>query len=154
SFQLAVEAEPSTRAAIIRAAMTDPDAVARSWAARHLLPEVSPEELPTVIEPMLKDRFMPVRRDELWYAATKRPEIANPSLRTALLDSHISMRETARQFLAVAEVEEARAFYAEAIQSGDGKESFAAICGLGETGKPSDSPLVVPFLSSPLTKIR
>ncbi|MBM3844760.1 MAG: hypothetical protein FJ405_00545, partial [Verrucomicrobia bacterium] len=61
-FQLAAEAEPSTRAVIVRTAMTDPDAVARSWAARHLLPDVSSDELPGVIEPMLKDRFRPVRR--------------------------------------------------------------------------------------------
>ncbi|HVU26317.1 MAG TPA: HEAT repeat domain-containing protein [Verrucomicrobiae bacterium] len=154
SFQLAAEAEPSTRAAIIRAAMTDPDAVARSWAARHFLPAVSLDELPEVIEPMLKDRFMPVRRDALWYAAAKRPDIAKQPLRAALLDNHISMRETARQFLAVAEVKDAAGFYADAIANGSDKQRFAAICGLGETGKAADVPLVMPFLNSPLTKIR
>ena len=96
SFQSAAEAEPSTRAAIIRAAMTEPDAVARSWAVRHFLPDVLPDELPDVVEPMLTDRFMPVRRDALWYAATKRPDIAEQPLRAALLDNHVSMRETAR----------------------------------------------------------
>jgi HEAT repeat protein len=154
SFQLAAEAEPSTRAAIIRAAMTDPDAVARSWAARQFVPEVSPDELPGVIEPMLKDRFMPVRRDALWYAATKRPDIAKQHLRVALLDNHISMRETARQFTAAAEVKDAAEFYADALGSGDDKQRFAAICGLGETGKTGDVPLVIPFLDSPLAKIR
>src|SRR6266568_2824965 len=39
SLQLAAEADPSTRTAIIRAVLTDPDAVARSWAVRHFLPE-------------------------------------------------------------------------------------------------------------------
>lgn len=154
SFQLAAEAEPSARAAIIRAAMTDPDAVARSWAARHFLPDVSPDELPGVIEPMLKDRSMPVRRDALWHAATKRPDIARQPLRVALLDNHISMRETARQFLAVAEVSDVAEFYADALGSGSDKQRSAAICGLGETGKAADVPLVVPFLDSPLTKIR
>jgi HEAT repeat protein len=154
SFQLAAEAEPSTRAAIIRAAMTDPDAVARSWAARHFLPEVSPDELPGVIEPMLKDRFMPVRRDALWFGATKRPDIAKQLLRVALLDNHISMRETARQFLALADVKEAADFYTDALGSGNDKQRFAAICGLGETGKAGDALLIVPFLNSPFTKIR
>jgi HEAT repeat protein len=154
SFQLAAEAEPSARAAIIRAAMTDPDAVARSWAARHLLPDVSPEELPSVIEPMLKDRFMPVRRNALWYAATKRPDIAKQPLRIALLDNHISMRETARQFLAVAEVRNARDFYADALGNGSDKQRFATICGVGETGNAGDAPLVLPFLKSPLPRIR
>lgn len=154
SFQLAAEAEPSTRAAIIRAAMTDPDAVARSWAVRHFLPEVSPDELSGLIEPMLKDRFMPIRRDALWYAATKRPDIAKQPLRAALLDNHVSMRETARQFLAVAELKDAAEFYVDALRNGSDKQRFAAICGLGETGKAADVPLVVPFLKSPFTKIR
>jgi HEAT repeat protein len=154
SFHLAAEAEPSTRAAIIRAAMTDPDAVARAWAARHFLPDVSPEELPGVIEPMLKDRFMPVRQDALWYAATKRPDIAKQPLRSALLDDHVSMREIARQFLAAAAVESAREFYAAAVESNNEEQRFAAICGLGETGIPADVPLVLPFLGSPITKIR
>lgn len=154
SFQLAAEAEPSTRAAIIRAAMTNPDAVTRSWAARHFLPDVSPDELPDVIEPMLRDRFMPVRRDALWYAATKRPDIAKDALRVALLDNHISMRETARQFLAVAEIQSARDFYADAIGNGGDKQRFAAICGLGESGAAADALLADPFLNSPLTKIR
>lgn len=154
SFQLAAEAEPSTRAAIIRAAMTDPDAVARSWAARHLLPDVPLEELPGVVEPMLKDRFMPVRRDALWYAATKRPDIAKQSLRLALLDDHASMRETARQFLTVAAVENVREFYSEAVKCGAPKTLSAAIRGIGETGCAADVSLLHSFLTSPLTKIR
>ena len=154
SFQMAAEAEPSTRAAIIRAAMTDPDAVARSWAARHLLPDVSPEELPRVIEPMLRDRFMPVRRDALWYAATKRPDIAKQPLRIALLDGHASMREVARQFLTVAGIENVREFYSDALKRGDPKTMSASIRGIGETGSADDVSLIVAFLSSPTTKIR
>jgi HEAT repeat protein len=154
SFQLAAEAEPSSRTAIIRAVMTEPDAVARSWAVRHFLPDVSPDELPSVVEPMFKDRFMPVRRDALWFAATKRPDIAKQPLRDALLDNHISMRETARQFLGVAEVKSARDFYADTFGGGSDKQRFAAICGLGETGTAADVPLVAAFLVSPLTKIR
>src|ERR1043165_3801922 len=114
--------------------MTDPEAVARSWAVRHFLPDVSPDELPSVIEPILKDRFMPVRRDALWFAVTKRPDIAKQALRAALLDKHISMRETARQFLTAAEVKDARTFYTEAVEAGNDKYCFGAICGLGETG--------------------
>ena len=154
SFQLAAEADPSTRTSIIRAVMTDPDAVARSWAVRHFLPDVTPDELPSVIEPMLKDRYMPVRRDALWIVATKRPDLAVKPLRSALLDNHISMRETARQFLAVADVKDARAFYADAIERGEDKQRFAAICGLGETGSASDVKFLTLFLNSTSTKLR
>ncbi len=89
SFQLAAEADPSTRTTIIRAVMTDPDPVARSWAVRHFLPDMTPDEVPNVIEPMLKDRYMPVRRDALWAIATKRPDLAAHPLRSALLDNHV-----------------------------------------------------------------
>lgn len=153
SFQLAAEADPSTRTAIIRAVLTDPDAVARSWAVRHFLPDVTPEELPTLIEPLLNDRFMPVRRDALWTVATKRPDLAAQPLRRALLDSHISMRETARQFLAVAGIGDARAFYIEALEHSVDKQ-FAAICGLGESGAASDVRLLSAYWDSPMTKLR
>jgi len=71
-----------------------------------------------------------------------------------LLDNHISMRETARQFLGMAEVKSARDFYAHTIEHGKEQQRFAAICGLGETGKAIDLPVVAPFQNSPLTKIR
>lgn len=154
SFQLAAEADPSTRIAIIRASMTDPDAAARSWAVRHFLPEVSPDELPGITEPMLKDRFMPVRRDALWYAATKRPDMARQALRAALLDDHVAMREIARQFLTAAQIESSRDFYAEAVENDNHKQRFAAICGLGETGKAADVTLIARFLNSTQTRIR
>jgi len=154
SFQLAAEADPSTRSSIIRAVMSDPDAVARSWAVRHFLPDVTPDELPSVIEPMLNDKFMPVRRDALWAVATKRPDLATEPLRRALLDSHVSMRETARQFMAVAAVADIRTFYAEAFTRGLAAQRFATICGLGETGNASDVSLLANDLASPQTKLR
>lgn len=154
SFQLAAEADPSTRTAIIRAVLTDPDAVARSWAVRHFLLDVTSEELPTIVEPLLNDRFMPVRRDALWAVATKRPDLAARPLRRALLDSHVSMRETARQFLTVAGIADVRAFYLEAIERGVDKQRFAAICGLGEVGAASDVALLSAYWDSPVTNLR
>jgi|ERR1043166_8493412 HEAT repeat protein len=154
SFQLAAEADPSTRASILRAVMTDQDAVARSWAVRHFLPEVTADELPTLVQPMLKDRFMPVRRDALWYLAKTRPDLAAQPLRSSLLDDHISMRETARRFLNVASVTDVREFYCEAVEHGEDKQRFAALCGLGETGLAIDVKLIVPWLTSKLTNLR
>jgi HEAT repeat protein len=97
---------------------------------------------------------MPVRRDALWYAATKRPDIAKQPLRAALLDDHSSMRETARQFLAAAAIEDARKFYVAAVEGENDKRRFAAICGLGETGNATDVSILQPFLSSPIAKMR
>jgi HEAT repeat protein len=154
SFQLAAESDPSTRTAIIRAVMTDPDAVVRYWAVRHFLPDVMSDELPNVVEPMLNDRFMPVRHDALWAVATKRPDLSEVPLRRALLDNHVSMRETARHFLSVAGIADARAFYVEAIGRGVDSQRFAAICGLGENGQTSDASLIFAYLDSPLPKLR
>ena len=97
---------------------------------------------------------MPVRRDALWYAATKRPDIANQPLRIALLDGHASMREVARQFLTVAAIENVREFYSDVVKRGDPKTLSASIRGIGETGSADDVSLIVGFLSSPTTKIR
>lgn len=154
SFQLAAEADPTTRASIIRAVMTDPDAVARSWAVRRFLPDVTPDELPGIVEPMLKDRFMPVRREALWFLATKRPDVASQPLRSALLDSHISMRDTARHFLTLAGVDSARAFYIEAVRTSADKQRPTAIRGLGETGEKTDVELIATHLNSNSTKTR
>ena len=76
---------------------------------------------------------MPVRRDALWVIATKRPDLAVKPIRSALLDNHISMRDTARQFLTVADVKDAQVFYADATEHGEDEQRFAAICGSGET---------------------
>ena len=154
SFQLAAEAEPSSRSAIVRAILHDPDPVTRSWAVRHFLPDVTPEDLADIIEPMLSDRYMPVRRAALFAAASKRPDLAAKPLRRALLDSHVSMRETARWFLSTTGVPDARAFYIEAVECGADVHRYAAICGLGENGKLEDVALLTAFLNSSLPKLR
>ncbi len=154
SFRLAAEAAPAERSSIIRAVLDDRDAVTRSWAVRHFLPDVTPEELGDIVMKMLADRFMPVRRDALWAVATKRPDLAVEPLRRALLDSHRSMREMARHYRAVSGIADVREFYAEAIQKGPGKTLFSAICGLGETGTASDMALVSAHFHSPLPTLR
>jgi len=142
SFQLAADAEQSARAVIIRAALLDADPVARAWAVRRFLPEITAEDLPSVAAPMLVDRFMPVRRDALWALATKCPDFAAEPLRRALLDSHVGMREVARHFLMVAGCFDARRFYLEALEHNKGRTGVAAIRGLGETGRPEDAAAV------------
>ncbi|MEI9863972.1 MAG: hypothetical protein WDN00_05360 [Limisphaerales bacterium] len=82
------------------------------------LPNIALDEFPSLVEPLLSDRFMPVRRDALWIIATKRPDMAVLPLRRSLLDNHVSMRETARQFLALAGVNDARAFYVQSVEHG------------------------------------
>jgi len=154
SFQLAADAEQSARSVIIKAALADADPVARAWAVRRFLPEATAEELPSMAAPMLADRFMPVRRDALWALATKCPDFAGEPLRRALLDSHVRMREVARQFLAADERFDARPFYLDALERREAKTLAAAIRGLGESGGLEDAKLVSPFLNVPEPRLR
>lgn len=154
SFQLAAGAEQSVRALIVKAALTDTDSVARAWAVRRFLPEVSADELASVAMPMLSDRFMPVRRDALWALATKRPDLATEPLRRALLDRHVGMREVAGHFLSADSRLDVRRFYLDALRAGDPGGLETAIRGLGETGRAEDAALVVPFLESPKSRLR
>jgi HEAT repeat protein len=154
SFQLAANAEQSARAVIIRAALADTDPVARAWAVKRFLPEVTAGELPSIAAPMLADRFMPVRRDTLWALATKCPDFAAEPLKRALLDSHFGMREVARCFLAADGHFDIRKFYLDAVQRREARTLAAAIRGLGETGKPEDAGVVSEFLNAPKPSLR
>jgi HEAT repeat protein len=154
SFQLAASAEQSARATIIKAALTDTDSAARAWAVRRFLPELTAEELPSLAMPMLKDRFMPVRRDALWSLASKCPEISTDLLKQALLDRHVGMREVARHFLTSGGSFDARRFYLEALDSHDTTTLVAAIRGLGETGKTDDANVVNQFIQASEPRLR
>src|SRR3989442_981445 len=113
---MAADAEQSARTVIIRAALADTHPGARAWAVRRFLPGVTAEELPSIAAPMLADRFMPVRRDALWALATKCFDFAAEPLRSALLDSHVGMREVARHFLTAGSGFDLRQFYLDALE--------------------------------------
>ncbi|HEX7652394.1 MAG TPA: hypothetical protein VF607_02740 [Verrucomicrobiae bacterium] len=154
SYKLAHEADVIGRQIILGSAINDPDTVVRYWAARHFLPEVPPEEIPDLIKTMLGDRYMPVRREALWVIATKRPDLATGPIRRALLDNHVSIRETARHFISLALIADARTFYIEAIQRGVDSERYAAICGLAENGVTADASFILSYTDSQLPKLR
>lgn len=154
SFQLAAESDSSTRASIIGTLLTARDAFARSWAVRHFLTEVPPDDLPGIIQPLLTDRYLPIRRDALWQLATKRPDLAAEPLQAALLDDDSFMRDIARQFPQIANIPDLRVFYIEAIGRVQDRQLPAAICGLGETGQAGDANQVILFLGSQVTKLR
>ena len=64
------------------------------------------------------------------------------------------MRETARQFLAVAGVPDVRGLYVEAIERGADAQRYAAICALGESGKAGDVALLTVDLAASLPRLR
>jgi HEAT repeat protein len=64
------------------------------------------------------------------------------------------MREVARHFLSTENGFDIRRFYLEALERDEAQAQVAAIRGLGETGKPEDVRLVLPFLSAPEPRFR
>jgi HEAT repeat protein len=97
---------------------------------------------------------MPVRRESLRSYVKRRAEIASEELRSALLDSHASMREEARYHLRFIATMDVAAFYRESLLAGGNSNLYSAICGLGETGSAVDDHLIISYTSHREGKIR
>ncbi len=116
------------------------DPVIRLSAARELRTRLAGDSLLAVLERLIHDRLMPVRREALYGYANKFPELAQQYLREALLDSYKSIRETARFYLSKSGPIDFRAFYLSNLDAADEFKRAAATSSLGEVGKPEDAP--------------
>jgi HEAT repeat protein len=154
SFQLVAESAKSARLEVLKQLMNDTDPSMRAWAVRHLLPDISDGELPEVIRPMLKDRFMPVRSHALWLLVQRRPDVARDALLAGLLDPHVSMRELARYYMVQETGFDACKFYRNTLIGGKQDDFYGAICGLGETGNSDEGELLLKFLNDKAPKLR
>src|SRR5205807_9270325 len=106
------------------------------------------------LEMMRRGRFMTVRREALRIAVKRNSPASLAELRSALLDSHTSMREEARYHLRKLDLMDVAAFYRDHLLAGEGLTLHAVISGLGETGAAADDHLIVPFTSHPDSRIR
>ena len=97
---------------------------------------------------------MPVRREALRITVKRNSSTSLSELHSALLDSHLSMREEARYHLRKREQIDVAAFYRQMISAGERSIFYAALCGLGETGTTTDAPLITPYSSHHASKIR
>lgn len=153
-MRLLSDGEGSERSEILKLGLLDSDQVIRLWAARQVLADASPSELESIVDGLLRDRSMPVRREALQALATKLPDVALPALKRALLDTSKSMRETARYYLKQSVGFDVAAFYREMIRRGEEALLAIAIRGTGETGGRDDAEIVKPYLSSPKPSLR
>jgi HEAT repeat protein len=103
---------------------------------------------------MNRDRFMPVRREALRICVKRSPQEALVELRTALLDTHASMREEARYHLQKIGTIDVAAFYRQSLLTASQNDLYSAISGLGETGSTPDDRLIVSYTSHGAAKIR
>jgi len=120
--------------------------------AKHAIETLDGSELRETLTGLLRDQFVAVRQIALEALARRFPELARAPLEMALLDSSISLRETARFQLRRTGGMDFAAFYREAIRTG--ASLYGAILGLGETGTPDDAGQLLPFLQHETIRVR
>ena len=152
AFKLLAD-EPSTgTAAIVDDASRSADPTLRLWAVQCLRRHLPDEGLLATLDPLLSDRFMPVRREAMYGVVERLPATAPDRLRAALFDAHPSMRDLARFHLRQAGVTDVAALYRARLAGGC--PVSVAVAGLGETGSAADADLVAPHLADPDPRVR
>lgn len=156
SFKMALGLSSSERdlPAVVSLALKEKDTVVRVWAAQRVSSALVGATLDHFVELMKGDRFMPVRREALRLEVKRNAPGLLSELRTALLDTHASMREEARYHLRRLDPMDVAAFYRQHVLAAEGHTLYAVISGLGETGVATDDQLIVPYASHRASKIR
>jgi len=108
--------------------------------------------LAAVLENLRHDPSMALRRIGLRALLTNSPDRADSALREALVDRSRALRSEARYHVAQRGEFDAPAFYRTAI--GEGRNVYAALCGLGETGDAADVPIFEGFLDDENPRVR
>jgi HEAT repeat protein len=129
------------------------DATLRLWACRRLVRELDVEALQAWALKLVRDSFMPVRRESLQVLAERFPAEARSLLLAALADGHASVREVARHWLHKWQPEFSFPDHYRNLLL-DKTPRAAAILGLGETGNAGDARLLVPHLTSSTISVR
>jgi len=153
-FNLAMDAADSNLTSILQQAFSDQDTVIRLRAAQEVPSAFESEILNDFLLQMKRDRYMPVRREALRIYVKRFPEQAIVELRSALLDSHASIRDDARYHLQKIAPIDLASFYRQAVEVADEKNLFSAISGLGESGSAFDCALLLPYATHGVAKIR
>ena len=153
-FRLLAGADATVPEEVLERALQDADPLIRLWAAREARDRLDRRAFLDWLPHLMRERFMPVRREALLGLVEKAPDMAPAALRSAMLDSHASIRDLARHLIGKIENLDFRAFYLEASRSGSPDILSVAIAGLGDTGIRTDAVAVEPFLDHPVTKVR
>ncbi len=130
------------------------DHIIRFWVVDNVLPKLAKDDHYKAVTQIKKDPFMPIRREALFIIATRYPQIASEELKKALLDNHMAIRESARNYLSKIEDINYAEVYRAFLVSDDLRILKVAILGLGETGAIEDSLSIAPFVSRKESPIR
>jgi HEAT repeat protein len=155
AYQAASEAEDANGASIIEQALLDSDTEIRRWASQQVETMLEGERLYTVLLQMKNDSVPSIRRESVALLAIHFPDSAQAILQDKLLDSNMSVRETAQRYLQRLQAIDYSEFYLDVIWNGhDQHRLAAAIAGLGETGKASDSEVLFEYSDHPSISVR
>jgi len=155
SFRLAISANSTQSTELLKEMLSDSDPIMRLWAARNVLTRLNDAELRPLLPSLLRDRFMPVRREALNLLMQRFSADASGALRDALLDSHSSVRSLARYWMRSQHPEfNFASVYHQSLNGGSAARQRVAILGLGETGTSADASATLFFLTAPFVSLR
>jgi HEAT repeat protein len=153
-FRTLIAADKDAARKAIQLGLGSSDTVIRLMAAREGRVRLNGEELEGALARMLRDRFMPVRREALYGYFEQLPHAALDRLESSQFDPHASIRETARFFLRKRGERDPAAPYRDRLSNADGPDLAVAIAGLGETGIAADAARVEGFLGHSSAAVR
>lgn len=130
------------------------DTIIRLRAVQELRQRLKGDSLYGMLQRLMKDRSMLVRREALCGLAEKFPERSEMTLKEALLDAHAWVRETGRFYLRKAGVSDFAAIYRRRLGQVDDLGLEGAISGLGETGTREDASALRRYLKHHAARVR
>lgn len=139
--------------AMLKESLNSDDMAIRLWAAQELRKHLTGEALRELLQRLLTDRFVPIRREALYGFAEQFPELAAERLLTALADERRSIREVARFYLHQSGTTDFAALYRDWLKR-DANGITGVIAGLAETGTSEDAPTLAQFASHPIARVR
>jgi HEAT repeat protein len=151
---VAVEVPGMELGRLFERALGDLDTSIRLWAARAVSSRPADLSLMPVIDLMVRDHFMPVRREALRWHLRQDGDARAAALEAALLDPHPSIAAEARYYLNESSPRDFAPFYRQALSFAEGGALVAALTGLGETGAAADAALLRPFIGNPVPRTR
>ena len=153
-YEVALRSAGTHQGPVVERALSEKDPAVQLQAARNISLVRDSELLTQLLLRAKVDRFAPVRKAALQIVAERFPEKAGPWLEDALMDPHPSLRGCAQFQMGRAPAFPVPEVYRSALRKPEPSRLYAAISGLGETGRSADADLVIAYASHQTPRIR
>jgi HEAT repeat protein len=153
AFKLLISPPGTDLLEVLTEASESSDMVLRLWAAHALWNNLPFDKLEMELDRLLRDPFMPVRREALYGFLARLPEKTTERLRVALFDARVSVRELARFYLKQSGTVDFAELYRQRLSQA-GEDLAVLVTSLGETGDRRDLATIEPYLANPDPTVR